>query len=161
MEYITESFENTPYGLREKDEYTRQIAARGFWIISEQIEQGHIKGKQQCCWALVCLPGIFLAGRTPAQIVVTYGREAAAALKVNPQVRCPVCNAEVFPDAIFCIECGTNLSVKRQLTSGTKKCPFCAEQIQAEAKKCRFCGELLPDAPRRAISPEDPQNDER
>jgi hypothetical protein len=32
-------------------------------------------------------------------------------------------------------------------SSGSKKCPFCAEQIFLDAKKCRFCGEFLEEKP--------------
>jgi hypothetical protein len=139
MEYITASFENTAAGLRRKDDYTKQVAAQGYKIVSEQIEQGHIKGEEQCCWALICLPAIFLAGRTPGKIVVTYGRETT--LTHKQIVHCNKCGAGNSATASFCEICGVGMQVQQ-----TKKCPMCAETIQRDAKKCRFCGEILHDS---------------
>jgi hypothetical protein len=85
MEYLTKTFENTPAGLRQKDEQSRILASQGFRIIGEHIEQGHVKGEEACCGFLICAPLAFLAGRTPGNIIVTYGREVSPNTTQLPQ----------------------------------------------------------------------------
>ncbi len=104
LEYHTVKFPNDKTGLSQKNAMTAQMAAQGWHIVSEQIEQGHIKGSEQCCGALICLPLIFAAGRTPGFIVVTFGRE------ILPQrVVCQHCGAGLPSHAKFCRSCGKNL----------------------------------------------------
>ena len=100
MEYLTEKFDNTSDGIEAKDTRTRQLAVQGYRIVSEQIEPGHIKGDEQCCGALICLPLIFAAGRTPGTILVTYGREtlyctSCGAATVFGNAICGNCKAEI------------------------------------------------------------------
>jgi restriction system protein len=140
MEYITRKFENTGRGLAQKDEVTRQLAAHGYRIISEQIEPGHIKGEEQCCGALICLPLIFAAGRTPGYIVVTYGRESAP--QVLPQALfCTSCGAQVPAGATFCRACGGAL--QGHTTPNREGALVLIRNREAAREKTRKCQELV------------------
>jgi restriction system protein len=87
MEYVSQRFENSRAGIAQKDTFSAKVAAQGYRIVSEQAEAGHAKGEEQCCLFVICMPCVFLAGRTPGTILVTYGRDVSG---------CPTCGSPVI-----------------------------------------------------------------
>lgn len=58
MQYVTQRFENTTTGLVQKDAYSKQMAAQGYHIISEQLEAGHYRGESNVV-SLPCVSPAF------------------------------------------------------------------------------------------------------
>src|SRR5690348_7944767 len=105
VEYRTFRFHQNESGLADREQRIRQMSASGWRIASETIEPGRIKGEQACCFATLCLPLGFLAGRTPGIVTLTFvsgGLEAEAGTKRA----CSSCGAELVPASKFCSRCG-------------------------------------------------------
>src|SRR5262249_55482450 len=136
LEYHTVKFANDAAGIAQKNSYTSQMAAQGWHIASEVIEQGHIKGGEACCGFMICAPLAFLAGRTPAMIVTTFAREIST---------CAHCGTRLPADATFCRTCGTSLTgIKPSV--GTKACPKCRAHVSADSTFCSKCGSQVSSA---------------
>lgn len=73
-EVKTLQFLNTPAGQAQKNKVLVEHLQQGWKVVSETVTQGHMKGDQACCLALICLPLGFAAGRTDGEISVTLQR---------------------------------------------------------------------------------------
>ena len=68
LEYQTVKFANDRNGIAEKNVVTDRMARQGWAVSSEAIEQGHFKGDEACCGAMICLPCGLLAGEHRATL---------------------------------------------------------------------------------------------
>jgi hypothetical protein len=75
-EVKTLQFPNTAAGQAKKNEALVHHLQQGWRVVSETVTQGHMKGDEACCLAMICLPLGFAAGRTEGVISVTLQRGA-------------------------------------------------------------------------------------
>lgn len=58
--------------------------------------------------------------------------------------RCPACDKEFPPDAVFCTNCGTKLEEEKVPEEiGTLRCPSCGKEFSPDAVFCANCGTRL------------------
>ena len=82
-EFKTLQFPNNAAGQQRKVEVLREQSVHGWQVVSETLEQSHIKGGQACCLTgsgVCCVgplgaPAGLLAGRTTGTITVTLRRD--------------------------------------------------------------------------------------
>lgn len=110
-EYHSVQFNTDTAGIASKNAYSKQMTDSGWWIASETIEQGHMKGRQACCGAMICLPFVFLAGRTPGVITVTFARSSGTnpGTAISKVLRCGNCGTAGEEGDSFCIRCGNRI----------------------------------------------------
>ncbi len=66
-----------------------------------------------------------------------YCGNVVTAMSTKPGIDCPACKKRII------IKDKNFYRSDRGTSSDTKKCPYCAEEIQIEAIKCKHCGEIL------------------
>ena len=130
------------------------VLAHGARSVSKVFTRGALLGAAE--WIAVGVAGLVLSGRaaTHAAGVGASGAETAGAvigggiaalitggLSIAMSVVCLI----VFAIAYF-----AGREMKDTTAIPTKKCPECAEMVQAEARKCKHCGAVL--APGAAAS---------
>jgi hypothetical protein len=77
-QFETLRFPTDPMGQRERNDCLSYLTQHGWRILGETIEQGHMKGGDACCLAMICLPMGFAAGRTPNVTMVNIERDIPA-----------------------------------------------------------------------------------
>lgn len=101
--YLSLRFPVTGEGQKRKGKSVNFLLQRGWRIVGETIEPGHMKGDEACCLAMICLPLGFAAGRTEDVVTVNLQYEGSddtvashehvpVQLDFQPTVACAACS---------------------------------------------------------------------
>jgi len=123
---------------------------RGAQTVARVVTRGALIGAAE--WLLIGLASVVMSGKVVADTTAAAGQSnaAAAGAVLGGGILAAIGGGISVVMAVVClIVFAVAHFAGRELrdTSGTpsKKCPECAEMVQAEARKCKHCGAVLVD----------------